>query len=110
MSERSRLPNLLRWRVVGRMEMGLSQAVAARRLNMSRSVVHTVSGINIKPKHLSVSRKYVTGRPRATTLAGDRFITLPARRRRKISVPQLVADHLSGEEYSLVQCEGIFTS
>ncbi|GFX63864.1 hypothetical protein TNCV_4345791 [Trichonephila clavipes] len=38
--ERSRLPDSLRWRVVGWMEMGLSQADAARRLNVSRSVVH----------------------------------------------------------------------
>ncbi|GFV11506.1 transposable element Tcb2 transposase [Trichonephila clavipes] len=33
MSQRRRLPNLLRWRAVGWMEMGLSQADAARRLN-----------------------------------------------------------------------------
>ncbi|GFU70620.1 paired domain-containing protein [Trichonephila clavipes] len=55
------------------MEMGLSQADAARRLNVSRSVVHV--------------------RPRATTSAGDRFITLSAGRRRKVSVPHLVADN-----------------
>ncbi|GFU81058.1 retrovirus-related Pol polyprotein from transposon TNT 1-94 [Trichonephila clavipes] len=40
MSERSRLPDSLRRRVVGWMEMGLLQADAARRLNVSRSVVH----------------------------------------------------------------------
>ncbi|GFV61838.1 paired domain-containing protein [Trichonephila clavipes] len=39
MSQRRRLPNSLRWRAVGWMEMGLSQADAARRLNVSRSVV-----------------------------------------------------------------------
>ncbi|GFU44527.1 transposable element Tcb2 transposase [Trichonephila clavipes] len=36
MSQRRRLPNSLRWRAVGWMEMGLSQADAARRLNVSR--------------------------------------------------------------------------
>ncbi|GFY01201.1 uncharacterized protein TNCV_5076681 [Trichonephila clavipes] len=52
MYERSRrLPDSLRWRVVGWMEMGLSQTDAARHLNVSRTVVHTISGINIKPKH-----------------------------------------------------------
>ncbi|PRD29766.1 UNVERIFIED_CONTAM: hypothetical protein NCL1_28430 [Trichonephila clavipes] len=51
-AERSRLPDSLRWRAVGWMEMVLLQANAARRLNVSRSVVHTVSEINIKPKHL----------------------------------------------------------
>ncbi|GFU04355.1 paired domain-containing protein [Trichonephila clavipes] len=39
MSQRRRLPNSLRWRAVGWMEMGLSQADVARRLNVSRSVV-----------------------------------------------------------------------
>ncbi|GFV35947.1 transposable element Tcb2 transposase [Trichonephila clavipes] len=39
MSQRRRLPNSLRWWAVGWMEMGLSQADAARRLNVSRSVV-----------------------------------------------------------------------
>ncbi|GFX75940.1 uncharacterized protein TNCV_2239111 [Trichonephila clavipes] len=52
MSERSRLPDSLKWRVVEWMEMELSQVDAAKRLNVSRSVVHTISGINIKPKHL----------------------------------------------------------
>ncbi|GFU77186.1 hypothetical protein TNCV_5109031 [Trichonephila clavipes] len=39
MSQRRRLLNSLRWRAVGWMEMGLSQADAPRRLNVSRSVV-----------------------------------------------------------------------
>ncbi|GFU89349.1 transposable element Tcb2 transposase [Trichonephila clavipes] len=38
MSQRRRLPNSLRWQAVGWMEMGLSQADAARRLNVSRSL------------------------------------------------------------------------
>ncbi|GFX45564.1 transposable element Tc3 transposase [Trichonephila clavipes] len=71
MSQRRRLPNSLRWRTVGWMEMGLSQADAARRLN-------------VRP---------VPGRPRATTPAEDRFLALSARRRRTTTVPQLVADH-----------------
>ncbi|GFW93012.1 paired domain-containing protein [Trichonephila clavipes] len=58
MSQRRRLPNSLRWRAVGWMEMGLSQADAARRLN-------------VRP---------VPGRPRATTPAEDRFLALSARR------------------------------
>ena len=91
MSERRRLPDSLRWRSVGWMEMGLSQADAARRLNVSRSVVHRIW--NQYQTEASVSRRQVPGRPRVTTLAEDRFIALSARRRRRISVPQLVADH-----------------
>ncbi|GFW25250.1 transposable element Tcb2 transposase [Trichonephila clavipes] len=91
MSRRRRLPNSLRWRTVGWMEMGLSQADAARRLNVSRSVVRRLW--DQYQSEDSVSRRPVPGRPRATTPAEDRFLTLSARRRRTTTVPQLVADH-----------------
>ncbi|GFV84588.1 HTH_Tnp_Tc3_2 domain-containing protein [Trichonephila clavipes] len=91
MSERRRLPDSLRWKAVRWMEMGLSKTDAARRLNVSRSVVRRLW--NQYQTEASVSRRHVPDRPRATTPEGDRFITLSARRRRRISVPQLVADH-----------------
>ncbi|GFX50817.1 paired domain-containing protein [Trichonephila clavipes] len=65
MSQRRRLLNSLRWRAVGWMEMGLSQADVS----------------NLKTED-SVSRRPVPGRPRATTPAEDRFLALSARRRR----------------------------
>ncbi|GFV19800.1 transposable element Tcb2 transposase [Trichonephila clavipes] len=91
MSQRRRLPNSLRWRAVGWMEMGLSQADAAKRLNVSRSVVQRLW--DQYQSEDSVSRRPVPGRPRATTPAEDRFLALSARRRRTTTVPQLVADH-----------------
>ncbi|GFV31518.1 uncharacterized protein TNCV_3998291 [Trichonephila clavipes] len=91
MSQRRRLPNSLRWRAVGWMEMGLSQADAARRLNVSRSVVQRLW--DQYQSEDSVSIRPVPGRPRATTPAEDRFLALSARRRRTTTVPQLVADH-----------------
>ncbi|GFT87165.1 uncharacterized protein TNCV_3473971 [Trichonephila clavipes] len=91
MSLRRRLPNSLRWRAVGWMEMGLSQADVARRLNVSRSVVQRLW--DQYQSEDSVSRRPVPGRPRATTPAEDRFLALSARRRRTTTVPQLVADH-----------------
>ncbi|GFV71854.1 transposable element Tcb2 transposase [Trichonephila clavipes] len=91
MSQRRRLPNSLRWRAVGWMEMGLSQADAARRLNVSRSVVQRLW--DQYQSEDSVSRRSVPGRPRATTPAEDRFLALSARRRRTTTVPQLVSDH-----------------
>ncbi|GFV27200.1 transposable element Tcb2 transposase [Trichonephila clavipes] len=91
MSQRRRLPNSLRWRPVGWMEMGLSQADAARRRNVSRSVVQRLW--DQYQTEDSVSRRPVPGRPRATTPAEDRFLALSARRRRTTTVPQLVADH-----------------
>ncbi|GFU30507.1 uncharacterized protein TNCV_1687571 [Trichonephila clavipes] len=90
MSQRRRLPNSLRWRAVGWMEMGLSQAHVARRLNVSRSVVQRLW--DQYQSEDSVSRRPVPGRPRATTPAEDRFLALSARRR-TTTVPQLVADH-----------------
>ncbi|GFW70613.1 DDB1- and CUL4-associated factor 13 [Trichonephila clavipes] len=96
MSQRRRLPNSLRWRAVGWMEMGLSQADAARRLNVSRSVVQRLW--DQYQSEDSVSRRPVPGRPRATTPAEDRFLALSARRRRTTTVPQLVADHFKASE------------
>ncbi|GFX85670.1 HTH_Tnp_Tc3_2 domain-containing protein [Trichonephila clavipes] len=82
------------------MEMGLSQADAARRLNVSRSVVQRLW--DQYQSEDSVSRRPVPGRPRATTPAEDRFLALSARRRRTTTVPQLVADHFqaSGRKIS----------
>ncbi|GFV13834.1 transposable element Tcb2 transposase [Trichonephila clavipes] len=57
MSERSRLPVSLKWRAFGWMEMGLSRADAARRLNVSRSVVHRLW--NKYQTESSVSRRHV---------------------------------------------------
>ncbi|GFW94117.1 paired domain-containing protein [Trichonephila clavipes] len=65
---------------------GLSQADAARRLNVSRSVVQRLW--DQYQSEDSVSRRPVPGRPRATTPAEDRFLALSARRRRTTTVPQ----------------------
>ncbi|GFW28379.1 DDE_3 domain-containing protein [Trichonephila clavipes] len=51
MSQRRRLPNSLRWRAVGWMEMGLSQADAAKR-SMCLVVLFSNFGINTNPKIL----------------------------------------------------------
>ncbi|GFV62391.1 transposable element Tc3 transposase [Trichonephila clavipes] len=56
--------------------MGLSQADAARRLNVSRSVVQRLW--DQYQSEDSVSRRPVPGRPRATTPAEDRFLALSA--------------------------------
>ncbi|GFX65670.1 USP6 N-terminal-like protein [Trichonephila clavipes] len=71
--------------------MGLSQADAARCLNVSRSVVQRLW--DQYQSEDSVSRRPVPDRRRATTHAEDRFLALLARKRRTTTVPQLVADH-----------------
>ncbi|GFW66029.1 transposable element Tcb2 transposase [Trichonephila clavipes] len=82
------------WNVLHTVKMYLfhiQKADAARCLNVSRSVVYRIW--NQYKTEASVSRIHVLGRPRATAPTGDRLIALSARRRRRISVPQLVADH-----------------
>ncbi|GFV29448.1 paired domain-containing protein [Trichonephila clavipes] len=110
MSQRRRLPNSLRWRAVGWMEMGLSQADAARRLNVSRSVVQRLW--DQYQSEDSVSRRPVPGRPRATTPAEDRFLALSAYEGEE---PLLCRSSLQTtfkhqeEESPLLRCEIVFT-
>ena len=73
------------------MEIGLPQVDVARPLNVSRSVVQRLW--NQIQTTDSMSKRPVSGRPRITTPAENRFLALSARRRRTIAVPQLVADH-----------------
>ncbi|GFV07978.1 transposable element Tcb2 transposase [Trichonephila clavipes] len=89
--------------------MGLSQADAARRLNVSLSVVQRLW--DQYQSEDSVSRRPVPGRPRATTPAEDRFLALSARRKRTTTVPQLVADHFqaSGRRISATTASVLFT-
>ncbi|GFW13054.1 transposable element Tc3 transposase [Trichonephila clavipes] len=109
MSQRRRLPNSLRWRAVGWMEMGLSQADAARRLNVSRSVVQRLW--DQYQSEDSVSRRPVPGRPRATTPAEDRFQLF----RHEGEEPLLCRSSLQTtfkhqeEESPLLRCEIVFT-
>ncbi|GBM14122.1 Transposable element Tcb2 transposase [Araneus ventricosus] len=103
---RSALPDLLRWRAVGWMGMGLSQADVSRRLNVSRSVVQRLW--DQYQSEDSVSIRPVSGRPRVTTPAENRFLALSARRRRSTIVPQLVADHFEASGSPLLRCEDAF--
>ncbi|GFT96680.1 paired domain-containing protein [Trichonephila clavipes] len=110
MSQRRRLPNSLRWRAVGWMEMGLSQADAARRLNVSRSVVQRLW--DQYQSEDSVSRRPVQGRPRATTPAEDRFLALSARRKKNHYCAAARCRPLSSirkKNLPLLRCEIVFT-
>ncbi|GFY14403.1 uncharacterized protein TNCV_1021681 [Trichonephila clavipes] len=109
MSQRRRLPNSLRWRAVGWMEMGLSQADAARRLNVSRSVVQRLW--DQYQSEDSVSRRAVPGRPRATTPAEDRFQLFGTKGEEPLlcrSSLQTTFKHQE-EESPLLRCEIVFT-
>ncbi|GFV80915.1 transposable element Tcb2 transposase [Trichonephila clavipes] len=109
MSQRRRLPNSLRWRAVGWMEMGLSQADVFRRLKVSRSVVQRLW--DQYQSEDSVSRRPVPGRPRATTPAEDRFLALWHEGEEPLlcrSSLQTTFKHQE-EESPLLRCEIVFT-
>ncbi|KFM57629.1 hypothetical protein X975_12934, partial [Stegodyphus mimosarum] len=54
-SRRSHLPDSLRWRAIGWLEMGMSQADAARRLNVSLNY-----GISLNPRILCLEDMFQT--------------------------------------------------
>ena len=71
MAQRSRLEDSLRWRTIGRMEAGQSQADVARWLNVNRSVVSRMWQQFLQFEN--VSRRPGQGRPRVTTERLDRY-------------------------------------
>ncbi|GFX77253.1 uncharacterized protein TNCV_5063861 [Trichonephila clavipes] len=78
--------------MLGWMEMRLSQADAASRLNVSHSVVQRLW--NQYQSKNSVSRRHVLGQPQAPTPAENCFLSLSARKRTTTG-PQFVADHFA---------------
>ena len=90
MFRKNRFPDSLQWRAVGWMETGLSQADAARRLNVSRSVVQRLW--NQFQTRDSTSRRSVPSRLRNTP-AENRYLALLSQRKRITVVPQLVIYH-----------------
>ena len=78
MFRRNRLPDSLQWRAVGWMEIGLSQADAARLLNVSHSLVHRL--LNQFQTTDSASRRSVPGLPRVTTSSEERCLALSVRK------------------------------
>ncbi|GFU33024.1 transposable element Tcb2 transposase [Trichonephila clavipes] len=106
MSQRRRLPNSLRWRAVGWMEMGLSQADAARRLNVSRSVVQRLW--DQYQSEDSVSKDLFQA---DHELAEDRFHFFRHGGKEPLlcrSSLQTTFKHQE-EEYPLLRCEIVFT-
>jgi transposase-like protein len=87
MSEHHCLEKGTRWRIVGRLEAGQSQAQVAREFSATPSVVSSLwsqfqnSG--------TVSRRTGQGRPRATMPNEDQYLVLTAKRHRTSTATQL---------------------
>lgn len=90
MSSHHRLDDSMRWRAVGRLEAGQSQAEVARWLQVAPKVVSRLW--NQFPTSGTVTRKPGQGRPRATTPAQDRYLALSARRHRQTTATELSRD------------------
>jgi transposase len=87
MSQRRRLEDSLRWRAIGRLEAGQSQTEVALWLGVSRNVVSYLW--KQFQQNGSIERRPVNGRPRATTVREDRFITITAKRNREFTARRL---------------------
>lgn len=87
MSSHERMDDGMRWRIVGRLEAGQSQAQVATELNVTPSVV-----CNLWKQFQdtgSISRRPGQGRPRSTTTNEERYLALSARRHRTATASQL---------------------
>ncbi|KFM65635.1 hypothetical protein X975_01002, partial [Stegodyphus mimosarum] len=94
MTSRHHLPAELRWKAIGRVEAGQSQTEVAGWLNVSPSVVHRLwRQFQITD---SASRRFSQRQLAATTSAGDRYLTLCARRNRTATATLLRSFLASG--------------
>ncbi|GFW60028.1 uncharacterized protein TNCV_4864831 [Trichonephila clavipes] len=82
--------------------MGLSQADAAKRLDVDPTVVHRLK--NQFKSEDSEYRRYVQGQLRVTTSAGDCSPAISGQRRRNTTVPHLIVDHFVASEARVCYC------
>ncbi|UYV78224.1 GGPS1 [Cordylochernes scorpioides] len=87
MSLRKILADDLKWRAVGRMEAGQSQAEVAKWLNVNKSVVSKIWKQFIETG--TIKRKEGSGRKRKTATSEDRYLVVTAKRHREMTAIQL---------------------
>ncbi|GBN53459.1 hypothetical protein AVEN_38563-1 [Araneus ventricosus] len=90
MSNQQHLDDGMRWRILGRLEVGQSEVQICREFNLTPSVVCNLwkQFQDIGP----IERKTGQGRPRATTATEDRYLSIIERRNRGATTSQLSRD------------------
>ena len=97
MSEHHPLDEGMRWRIVGRLEVGQSQALVARELDLIPSVISNLFS-QFKTSGTECRRPR-QGCPRATTANEDRYLFLLVKRQRTATTTQLSKDFAVATEY-----------
>ncbi|GFT84254.1 transposable element Tcb1 transposase [Trichonephila clavipes] len=81
MTQRKHLADFLRGRIIGRLEYVCTQMEVPEEFEIAQSALSRLS--QRSQDNGNVSRRYSTGRPRATTLNEDRYLEVTARRNRR---------------------------
>lgn len=90
MAQRTHIDDVMRGRIIGRLEAGQTQQVVARALRVPQSVISRLW--QRFQQTGNVSRRYSTGRPQCTTPQEDRYLTISARRRPRSTAGSLTRD------------------
>ncbi|GFY22510.1 transposable element Tcb2 transposase [Trichonephila clavipes] len=91
MSQQSHLTDSEAWRVVGRLEVGQTQAEVAQAIGVSQSVISRIWNRFLETR--SAGRRPRQGRRQETTPNEDRYLVLMARRHRNMNA-SLLQQHL----------------
>ncbi|GFY28096.1 probable RNA-directed DNA polymerase from transposon BS [Trichonephila clavipes] len=104
---RSHLPDSEAWRVVGRLEVGQTQAEVAQAIGVSQSGISSIWNHFLETG--SAGRRPGQGRRRATTPNEDRYLVLTARRHRNMNAT-LLQQHLRSATGTMVSTQTVRTS
>ncbi|GFS74112.1 HTH_Tnp_Tc3_2 domain-containing protein [Trichonephila clavipes] len=104
MSHRSHLIDSEAWRVVGRLEVGQTQAEVAHAIGVSQSVVSRIWNRFLETG--SADRRPGQGRRRATTPNEDRYLVLTAPRHRNMNAT-LLQQHLHSATGTTVSTQDV---
>lgn len=87
MTQRTHVDDVLRGRIIGRLECGRTQMAVSEELGIAQSVISRLW--QRFQEDGNVSRRYSTGRPLVTTPRDDRYLAITAKRSRRSTASDL---------------------